>query len=564
MAKYIDLKKGIATTATKKKDPAPTPASSTSSNKTSTNSDYKIVSQWGKGIATGDAAKINDANLNNADFRESEKLRAQQVIIDRANAGEDTSAQQAYLARLKAYDANKVVDPKQTLIDLSIANEAKQNAALRDASDASYRANVAGIEGSYESARSDQERVKGDVNEQYEDNLQAVDANRYMESEQSKVVGEQRGIGSSAQFDAMQRGTISRAGKMKLSAAQDRNKALSDISQRIASLGLQKNLAINAAGAQRDLTVATGQMQNAQSAFQNQYGLELGDFEFQRGATEADRVRLEQQEYATGEREATQNWQSSEANTSREFQAYMQERGFSHDITMFDKNSSLQKWMQSSSQAHASAMVDKNFAKQKEAEAYNYALDINRKLALTNPNSDESKAMRGVLQVQREELNTKKAIDFTWAVKGAQFESELARTNLKVQQEDQLKSLQPGSTAYNIAMAQHAIQNKQYLSSVKNEIAGQYVGTAMEKQLQSKLGSNYPSFDQQLINGLTKFVVDKATKEGSGFNKMTVDELTKRGVLLPGKDYYDEKAVFDGLRDWGIVDDKFMKDLFPR
>lgn len=65
---------------------------------------YKIVSQYGKGIGTGAAGDANEDRLKtDTNFRESEYDRALKVIADREAAGEDISAQLAYVDRIKKY-----------------------------------------------------------------------------------------------------------------------------------------------------------------------------------------------------------------------------------------------------------------------------------------------------------------------------------------------------------------------------------------------------------------------------------------------------------------------------
>ena len=253
------------------------------------------------------------------DFRASELARTNQVIAEREKAGLDTTAQKAYLAKINSLDSGKstgntttdsylaeikkraqagedvtadvvdegpVVDEEtgeviaentqsdamKEVIALIAENQKNQLEALTAAEEAAFKKEEANLDKAYAQAEADNKVSAAQAETDLASQQALVDENRYAETEAGKVFGENRGIGNSAQFQAMNRGTLSRAGKQKLEAAQMRDATLADLTTRIDNLSLQRDLDVTSAEATKDYNIATGTASLGQQAFNQQLG----------------------------------------------------------------------------------------------------------------------------------------------------------------------------------------------------------------------------------------------------------------------------------------------------
>lgn len=313
--------------------------------------DYKIVSDVGKGVTGEEGFDVkNDERLaTDAAFRTSELARTMQVIADREAAGEDTSLQQAYLSKINALESGSLtgnaetdsylkaitdrvnatmdvgegaaitVDPAdptpidstaQAILDLIQENLDKQTESLNAAEQARYEQEAAALQQAYNEAEALAEDERQSAEEADLARQAQISDDRYQESEASKVYAANRGIGNSAQFDAMQRGTISRASQAKLESAIERDSILSDVERRINELSLARDLDLASAASARDYNIATGEAALAGEAF----GQQLGQLEAQ-----------QERDFIVDEREAAQEYQTEEREASEEFQFEYQE-----------------------------------------------------------------------------------------------------------------------------------------------------------------------------------------------------------------------------------------------
>lgn len=535
-----------------------------------TNDEYKIISSKGKGLATGDAAASNESRLTgDADFRSSELERTNKVIADRQAAGADVSQQQAYLERINQLNNSQPaqeVDPYQQIRDLIVQNQQAQTASLTASQQASLRAQEANIKGTYSDAVAEQERLKTQAGENYEGQLDQIDDSRFRESERGKVIGEQRGIGNSTQFQALQQGVVSRAGKQKLEAASNRDSILSDISQRIAQLGLQKNRDLTVAQAQTDANIASGKASIANQAFGQELGIEQ---EKLNRANQLADVKSAQ-DFQSGEREATQLFQSGEAEKSRDFsaeqnlinqdfQASMQERGFEHDVTMFDKNSNLQKTMAAMQHNYNVALEDKRFNNNKAMEEYNYAINLVREANQFTPGTQEYETMQSAIEFENKQLASRAEEDFIWAKRYAEFETEQAASSYELQLDRQLKAYTPGTQEYAIQSKANEANLEAYKQQQLQDLTWSITADAYMAGL-TRPGEEVSGFDNW-ANGVKQSWIELqnvAFVSGKS-DQQVVDAAIKAGQLISTQENIDQSAIFDRMyRNNYLTDDQYQ------
>lgn len=222
------------------------------------------------------------------------------------------------------------------LAELIKQQQAARTDSERAAIEANLQATLTALEKTYNQAVSEQESLKGDVASQYGENIEDINEATYLANEFSKVSAEQRGIGNSAQLNALQRGTLSRASKAKLDAAVERDGALNDISERISNLTFNKGLDEASATSQAELAKVQSESNIASESFGQLLGLLQSDYEFERGAEfEKELLRL-QQDFTTSERESSQDFEvkmqelqqafsTSERVDTQEFQEKLQD-----------------------------------------------------------------------------------------------------------------------------------------------------------------------------------------------------------------------------------------------
>lgn len=530
-----------------------------------TNNEYKIISSKGKGLATGDAAAANEARLtSDADFRASELERTNQVIADRKAAGADVSQQEAYLGRINQLNAAQPaqeVDPYAQLRDLIIQESQTQTKAFTEVQNAALDVQRQNIEGTYADAVAEQERLKTQAGENYEGRLEQIDESRYRETERGRIVGEQRGIGSSAQFQALQQGVVSRAGQQKLDAATNRDRILTDLSQRIAQLGLQKGRDLATAEAQTRANIAQGTANIASTAFGQQLGLETDALKRQQQLEDTASAR----EYQTSEREASELFSSMEAALgrkftaeenalNRDFQAFMQERGFDQQLTMFDKNADLQKTMAAIQNQYAIDADDRRFNNQKALAEWNRAEELKTELNKYTEGTPEYEAFMGAVNFEREELANRAEQDFEWAKKMAEFEVELAEAEYERNLQRQLNAFEPGTTEY--AIQQRALEagRAQRFEDMKFELTNQITADAMMSAFTApgEEPSGWDRWNSNVKQAWTEISNIEALSGKS--DQEVVDDAVRAGVLIGSQEQIDAKAVLDRMLEQGVLD----------
>ena len=614
-------------TTTTSNTPTKTSTTSSSSKKSTTTSspsskstsNYVSTSALDKGgAATGDESIANDTKLAaDADFRASELVRAKQVLADRQAAGLDTSLQESYLAKIDAFNtgntetnaymseiANRAKsynsnvqeelpikeevpvaesatgDSMQKILDLIIENQRKQSEALTSAEEARYKSQEAALEKAYAQAEADAELEKQTAESNLVSQKALVDENRYAETEASRVSAEQRGIGNSAQFEALNRGTLSRAGKQKLEAAQMRDETLSSIATRINSLGLQKNLDLVSAQADRDYNINTGIASLGQSAFDqqiSQYTAEQSrDFEREMLGAQQDFTASQaeiQREFTADENQLNrdqqtalqddaQEFSASESALSRDFQAALTQAGFDHDITMFDKNANLTKFLKASDQSFQTRMYDKQRSDAKRDEAYEYAINMQREVNKYIEGTPEYDALQGAIELERNTLNANKALDFRWAERYANLETEREVASYERSLENSLNQYTEGTMEYAIAKKSNEASLKAFEDEQTVKIKAGFQAEAIAEAAQAAYApSELPILQEGMLafnESVTKLLAPKAF----GIEDNIVDYMRDNGMIrmTDGQEAMINKL--DWWKEWGAdIDDASYKML---
>lgn len=205
----------------------------------------------------------------------------------------------------------------EILGNLNDMNQATYDSGISNL-DAQHASEVAALQKTYNDAIAAGQISVRDAQDQYTQQLQAIDQQRYANQENTNVLATQRGISNSQQMLGMVATDNAIASGQKNDNTMQRDKALNDIQTRINNLTLNKNLDLTNSqsqydAAQRDLQ-ATRDGSNAKGA----YDLNVSDYTAARDLANQKDLLGVQQGYTQANMATQQGYQV--ANTETDFQ----------------------------------------------------------------------------------------------------------------------------------------------------------------------------------------------------------------------------------------------------
>lgn len=387
-------------------------------------------------------------------------------------------------------------NPRQELIDMMAGNTSDMLGLNDEMYDSALQTRLNEIEKAYQANTDSENAIADDARSQYTENVDTINEDTYTANEFTRISGEQRGIGNSAQYQALERGTLSRASKEKLDAAIERDDTLNEISERIATLTLNRDLDLSSATSESTFNKTQSEMAIRQNDFQNKYDLMAGDYEFNRDADLQRELLESEQDFASSESALDRNWQSNEAQIERDFtasesslnrdwqsnesqadrdwntaeneadrnlQTYLTEIGFEHDILMFDKDANVRVMLQNMSDASALRQIDASAAAQRENMSFENALEVASELNKYTPNTPEYAAMQGALNAERDMLAYKANLDLGTSEQLALLDIAIEHNAYQTQMDRELANYTEGTQEYAIQLAGMSYENNMQL-----------------------------------------------------------------------------------------------------